>query len=42
MLVYEHISSNKRKTAILIGVFLLLITAVGFTFSQAYNEPGIL
>ena len=41
-LVYQHISSNKRKTAVLILAFLLLITALGFAFSQAYNEPGIL
>lgn len=42
MLVYDHISSNKRKTVILVGVFLLLIIALGFTFSQAYQSPGIL
>lgn len=42
MMIYSHISSNKRKTAILIGVFLILIIALGFVFSQAYQEPGIL
>lgn len=41
-LVYEHISENKTKTVILIGVFLVLIILLGFAFSQAYNEPGIL
>jgi len=42
MLTYDHIDSNKRKTAILITVFLLLIIALGWTFSYAYNSPGIL
>jgi heat shock protein HtpX len=42
MLTYDHISSNKRKTAILIAAFLLIIIALGFVFSQAYGEPGIL
>ncbi|MBI4054118.1 MAG: M48 family metallopeptidase [Candidatus Doudnabacteria bacterium] len=42
MLTYDHIDSNKRKTAVLIGVFLVLIIGLGFTFSQAYNEPTIL
>ena len=41
-LIYHHISSNKRKTAVLIGVFLLLIIFLGFAFSIGYNEPGIL
>jgi len=41
-LVYEYISSNKRKTALLIGIFLVLIIALGFAFSQAYQSPGIL
>ncbi len=41
-LVYEHISSNKVKTVILLTVFLLLIIAIGFTFSQAYGAPEIL
>lgn len=42
MIVYEHIASNKRKTALLIGAFLILIIALGFAFSQAYNAPQIL
>ncbi|MDP2703812.1 MAG: M48 family metallopeptidase [bacterium] len=42
MIVYEHISSNKFKTALLIGAFLILIIALGFVFSQAYDQPEIL
>src|SRR3989344_3147658 len=41
-IVYRHIASNKIKTAILIMAFLILITAVGFVFSQAYGDPSIL
>lgn len=41
-LVYDHISSNKTKTAALIGVFLVVIIVLGFAFSQAYNDPAIL
>src|SRR3989344_1931444 len=41
MLTYDHIAENKIKTAILIAAFLLLIIALGFTFSQAYDAPGI-
>ncbi|MDP2933727.1 MAG: M48 family metallopeptidase, partial [bacterium] len=42
VLTYDHIDSNKRKTAILITVFLLLIIALGWTFSYAYHSPSIL
>jgi heat shock protein HtpX len=42
MIVYDQISSNKRKTAVLLGAFLILIILLGFVFSQAYNSPGIL
>lgn len=41
-IVYQHISSNKTKTAILIGAFLILIIALGWTFSSAYRQPAIL
>lgn len=40
--VYQHITANKTKTAILLGVFLILITLLGFVFSQAYGDPAIL
>ena len=42
MLTYDHIAENKRKTVLLIGTFLVLIMALGWTFSAAYNEPVIL
>lgn len=42
MIVYDHISANKRKTILLLGVFLLLIIALGFVFSQAYDAPEVL
>lgn len=42
MIVYDQISSNKRKTALLLGAFLVIIILLGFVFSQAYNSPGIL
>src|SRR3989344_219931 len=42
MLTYDHIDSNKRKTAVLIAAFLLLIIGLGWTFSYAYEQPGIL
>lgn len=41
-IVYEHISENKTKTALLLGAFLILIIALGFVFSQAYGSPEIL
>jgi heat shock protein HtpX len=41
-LVYSHIASNKRKTWLLLGLFLVLIILLGFVFSQAYQSPGIL
>jgi len=42
MLTYDHIDSNKRKTAVLIAAFLILIIGLGWTFSVAYDQPGIL
>jgi len=39
MLTYGHINSNRRKTAVLIAAFLILIIGLGFVFSQAYNSP---
>ncbi|MDP3741192.1 MAG: M48 family metallopeptidase [bacterium] len=41
-IVYEHISANKTKTAILLAVFLILIIFLGFSFSTAYEAPEIL
>lgn len=42
MITYDHITSNKQKTILLIGIFLVLITAIGWVFSLAYNSPIIL
>lgn len=42
MIIYDQISSNKTKTAILLAVFLILIIFLGFAFSQAYHSPEIL
>jgi heat shock protein HtpX len=42
MIIYDQISSNKRKTVILVGIFLILIILIGFVFSQAYSSPEIL
>ncbi len=42
MITYTAIGKNKRNSVILIGVFLLVIIALGYTFSQIYGNPGIL
>lgn len=42
MLTYDHISKNKRESILLISLFLIIITALGFIFSQAYGAPEIL
>lgn len=40
--MYSQITSNKRRTALLIGFFLVFIIALGWLFSQIYNSSGIL
>jgi heat shock protein HtpX len=42
MLTYNQISSNKRKTAILIAIFVVLIAALGYLFQMTYSNPTIL
>lgn len=42
MLTYNAIGKNKRNSVLLILSFLLIITALGYVFSQAYGNPGIL
>lgn len=42
MLTYDHIAQNKRASVFLIGTFLVIIIALGWVFSQAYDNPGIL
>lgn len=41
-MIYSEISSNKRKTALLITFFLALIIALGYVFSLYANEPLLL
>ncbi len=42
MLTYDLISKNKRESWILIFSFLIIISLLGFVFSQVYNNPAIL
>lgn len=42
MLTYQYIGKNKRESWVLIFLFLIIITALGFVFAQAYDNPGIL
>lgn len=39
MNLYRQISSNRRKTWLLISLTASLLVAVGFIFSQVYNNP---
>lgn len=40
--LYSQKDSNIRKTWLLMSVFLVLIIAIGFAFSYAYNAPEVL
>lgn len=40
--MYREISSNKRRTVIFMGGFLLFVIALGWVFSMALDTPGIL
>lgn len=40
--LYTQQSKNVRKTWMLMSVFLVLIVAIGFIFSQIYGDPNIL
>lgn len=42
MTLYTHKDSNIRKTWALMILFLLFVIGVGFVFSKAQNNPGIL
>jgi len=42
MVVYNQIDSNKRKSILLIGFFLVLVIALGWVIAEAYNSPVIL
>jgi len=41
-MVYNEIASNKRKSALLITFFLVLIIGLGWTFSYNFDSPGLL
>lgn len=40
--LYTHQSENITKTWLFLGMFFVLIIAIGFVFSQVYNDPSIL
>lgn len=42
MSLYTQQDKNIRRTWLLMSLFLVVIIAVGFVFSQAYRSPGIL
>ncbi len=42
MITYTAVAKNKRNSVFLIGIFLILIIGLGYIFSRAYNQPGIL
>jgi heat shock protein HtpX len=39
--IWTHRESNIRKTWLLITIFLVLVTTIGWVFSQIYGNPGI-
>lgn len=40
--IYTHRSSNIAKTWLLVGIFLVIVLAIGAFLSYYYNNPGIL
>jgi heat shock protein HtpX len=42
MITYNYIAKNKRNSFLLIFIFLVIITALGWVFSRAYANPSIL
>jgi heat shock protein HtpX len=40
--LYTHQAANTRKTWLLMSGFLVIVIALGFTFSQLYGNPDIL
>ena len=40
--LYSQSASNIRKTWLLISGFLIFVIALGWIFSYAFNNPGIL
>jgi heat shock protein HtpX len=41
-IVYKEVASNKRRTAFLIGIFLILVISLGWAFSYIYEAYWIL
>ena len=39
--MYSAIAANKRNTVLIMGVFLLIITGLGWVFSEVYGSTGI-
>lgn len=42
MMVYDQIDSNKRRSIVFLGLFLIFIIGLGWLFSYIYNSPIIL
>lgn len=40
--IYTHQGENVRRTWLLMGVFFLIVIAIGFVFSRIYDNPVIL
>jgi heat shock protein HtpX len=40
--LYSQQDSNIRKTWLLMGLFLVVVVAIGYVFSYVYSSPGIL
>lgn len=40
--MYTAISSNKRKTLLLMAIFVAFIASLGYVFGAAYDSPGLL
>lgn len=39
--MYKAIAANKRNTIVIMSIFVLLIAAIGYVFSEAYGSIGI-
>ena len=39
--MYQEISSNKRKTVILIALFAVVIIVLGWVFGEYYGNPSV-
>ena len=40
--MYKEIDSNKRRTALLLGLFLVFVIGLGYLLSWYFNSPIIL